>query len=285
MRTPFPPRWFARGCPLGTALKEAALNLLVLWYAMLSSGPINDMSLACQLQGPAWRLLAPLSSAVLAGAMASRLIRRVWIGPVVAATAWIVLSAAWLTMQSQAVERRDVVDMAWALAALIAWSGIAIAVALLLRRWVAPPLRSRPGMQTAVAGVASVVTGVIVLLHPNTLGPLLGAFNAAWPRDSAVPYDVLLTAYYVLGGLASGFTLRLLWPGDMPLSKAPAFMLIGLWCALATRTLLDSEESVLWVSDATASTAPVAVLLALIAVAMPVGLWLARWPARWSEHA
>jgi len=286
MPTLFAPHRFAWTRHLILVLKTAILNLLVLWYATLPSGPINDVASAWQLQGFAtWPWLTALSTAAFAGVMASRLIRRFWLGPVIAVITFVVVATGWLAIRPKGVAWPDLLQMAKILLALAGWSFIAIAVAVSLRRWTAPFLRPRNGVQAAVAGVAGIVTGLVVLLHPHALGPLLEGFRVIWPRDSAMPYDVLLTLYYLLGGFAAGFTVKLLWPSNRPLSQAPAFALTGCWCALAARTLLDSEDSPLWASDLTTSTLPATVLLIPVAIAVLVGLWLARWPARWSRDA
>lgn len=268
----FPTGWFARTASTLAALRIFLLGLLVLWYSRLPVVLLGDMT----RDRPA---LAELASCMLAGAMSARLVQRVWAGPMVAALLLFLLEAVVRAERSDTIAGAgDIAQIAFAFSV---WAGLATATASLLRRYVSPALRDRPSLQAAIAAAASIATGLIVLLHPGMLGPLSAAFDLG--AVSLPPADVVIACYYSLGGLAAGFTLKLLWPSRQRLPYSPAVLLTGTWCALASSTLLDVENQ--WSDLYPATTLPALSLLAPIAVAAIAGVLLARWPSRWSRDA
>lgn len=269
--------------PALAVLKALLLGALVLWYAALPVVLIEDATRNWPLhEAGGVQLLSAVSACVVAGGIASRLIRRVWIACVVLATAFLVCAGVSLAIQPNGVEWPEIALTVRGLAIVLGWSGAAAAIALMLKRWAVHRSSRRDGLQTALAGGAGVVTGLTVLLHPGLLDPLLVAFIGAWPSNTVVPDDAVLALYYSLSGLAAGFTSRLLGSSDSWLCKLQAFALAGLWCAFAARTLLDED----WLVDHPSSAAlPLAPLLALTATAVFTGWWLAHWPYWWSRDA
>lgn len=271
--------------PTLAALKTLVLGLLALWYALLPVTLIDDASSHWRLYGTgALPLGAAISSLVVAGVMAARLMRVIWLGPVSAAVVFVILEAGRHARWANGFTWW--MDIAILLVMASIWVGCAIAVATQLRRRAAPMLGRHSWLQATLIGLASVATGLIVLLHPGKLLLLLHAIPDdvydAWSTSS----DTMLAMYYGLGGLAAGFTLRLLWPAGQRLSRLPALTLVGLWCALATRTLLDSQNSNPWPYTATLESAPpFLLLLAVVGAAVVAGLWLAHRPSTWSRDA
>ncbi|MFG6431290.1 hypothetical protein [Roseateles sp. LYH14W] len=262
------------------ALKTLILGLLVLWYALLPVTLIDDASSHWRLHGNgALPLGTGISSFVVAGVMTARLIRRVWLGPVIAAVLFVILEAG--------THARWVNDFAWSmdiallLVMALIWVGCAVALAIQLRRRVAPVLSRHPSLHVLLAGLTSIATGLIVLMHPSKLNFLGLAF--AWAGESPASADFVIALYYSLSGFAAGFTLKLLWPSNQRLSKVPALALVSIWCALTARTVLDPENSR---ADLYAMPVlPALVLLVPVAAAVLAGLLLAHWPSKWSRYA
>ena len=259
-----------------TALKVLLLGGMVLWYGLLPVALIEDMARLRQEPVPA--VATGLAVFLLSGLMAARLFKRAWIGLSIAAATFFLLelvrSAAW---------REGLPAVLGIGAVLLLWIGVGTAAALVWRRGFDRLLLHRQRLGAVAATAAGLAVGLFVVLHPRLLWPLIGLIYSAWKPESPFPSDLEIALYYMLGGLAVGFTWRLLWPRSPGVPRTAILVATAIWCALACSTLLDADDSPQWAYPAANVAPPLIVLLAMVAASLPAGLWLARWPARWSS--